>query len=233
MEIKKTFNTTKKEIESKKFNIIVPICLGNKFFVDGTSLTENLKEYIHFALKYTKNKLLILIADKIQLTNYLIRNKRNSLQYNLRRVLREGNQIKLNLKKYIKTLPVGEQDKIEIIQWEEYDKSNPLYNKITKVLYNKFKEDKEFRNEIIDIVKTSVVDKGFSEEEYIKLCNYVLDEFCVCYSGAEYRKLYFGLIIYPFSDSVLKFIINVQNNKIFSELNKKLPKEKVTWAIVN
>ena len=71
MKIKKIFNTTKKEIESKKFNIFIGISLGNKWFTK-----ENLQEYLNWALENTKEKVLILIADKIHIINYNVRNKK-------------------------------------------------------------------------------------------------------------------------------------------------------------
>ena len=49
MEIEKIFNTTIKNIESKKFNILIPICVGNRFFLDNTAPTKNISEYINWA----------------------------------------------------------------------------------------------------------------------------------------------------------------------------------------
>ena len=67
MEIKKTFNTTIKEIESKKFNILLPICVGNRFFLDNTSPPENISKYLEWALKNIDFKAKYIIAIKEQI----------------------------------------------------------------------------------------------------------------------------------------------------------------------
>ena len=76
MGIQQLFNTTKKDIESKKYNIFIPICLGNKFFTK-----KNTKKYLLWAIDHTKDKVLVLIADKIQAINYDVRNN-NTEEYN-------------------------------------------------------------------------------------------------------------------------------------------------------
>ena len=60
MKIKKYYNTTKEELEAKKYNIFVPICVGNKFFLDDVTPTKNISNYIDWALNHTKEKIIIL-----------------------------------------------------------------------------------------------------------------------------------------------------------------------------
>jgi len=52
MKWKKFFNTTQKEVEERKYNILVGISLG----VLKPLTKETAKEYIEWALKNTKNK---------------------------------------------------------------------------------------------------------------------------------------------------------------------------------
>ena len=101
MEVKEYFNTTKEEIESKKHNIVIPICLGNKFFANKGILNENVKKYLDWSLKHTKDKVLFTIIDKIQDTNYFVRNKGSNEKQSLRRVLKEDKM------KYVSLLPQG------------------------------------------------------------------------------------------------------------------------------
>ena len=125
MEVREYIGTTSEEVESKKHNIFIAICLGNKFFLNGNLINEeNITKYLSWALKNTKDKVLILVADKVQATNYNVRNKHHSKQANLRRVLRDGAEIKLNLEKLIEKFPKDEQNKIKIIRWEEYEKKD-------------------------------------------------------------------------------------------------------------
>lgn len=233
MEIRQLFNTTKKEIESKKFNIMVPICLGNKFFVNKIVINkENMRNYITWALKYTKNKVIIVIVDKIQNTNYNVRSN-NTRGYNQRKVLRDGFGIRLELEKFLKEFSKEEQEKIKIIQWKEYEKEDSFWKETTNLVYKEFEENKEFRNTVLNTVKTSVTDRKFSEEEYLELCKYILDEFSLAYSGTIYKKDYYGLYLYPFVDSTVHFLDKIQKGEIFPELSQKLPKEKMALMILN
>ena len=57
---------------SKKYNILLAISLGNKWFTK-----ENLKEYVKWALANTKERVLIWVADKIHAVNYEVKDKRS------------------------------------------------------------------------------------------------------------------------------------------------------------
>ncbi len=234
MEIQKIFNTTKEEIESKKFNIFIAVCLGNKFFLNKNSINkENIKKYLDLAFGNTKEKVIFLIADKIQVTNFFVRNKHSSREYSLRRVFRDGAKIKKELQEFVKTLPKEKQNKIKIIQWEDYEKEDIFCKDTAKIVYEKFNNNPKFRKYIFDTIKTTMTDRPFKEKQYWEMCNYILDEFSLVYSGLVYENDYYGLFFYPQMDSTAYFIEDIKNSKIFPELNKKLPKEKVALAIVN
>ena len=233
MKVRKLFNITKKGIQLKKNNIWIGICLKNKFFTRGTSINEeNVKKYIKWALDHTQEKVLILIADKIQATNYDVRNN-NSSEYNKRKVLKEGSILKKEVKDLIKNNFKEDLDKIEVIRWEEYEENDPFCKKTGKFVWDAFDKNKEFRDQILNSVKTSVVDRKFSEEKYLKLCGYVLDEFSLCYSGLEYKGIYYGMYIYPESDTVVNFLLeNIEKDKKLKEIKNKLPNKKVSLVIL-
>ena len=232
MEVKKYFNTTKEEIESKKFNIFIPICLGNKFFLDKSSLTKNVSGYINWALKHTKKKVLILIVDKIQLTNWNVRNNKNT-DYNTRRLDSLGKKIKENFEEFVGSLDKGKKDKIKIIRWEEYDKKDVFCSGTTRTIYQNFKNNKEFQNELFNSVKASITDRTFSKEKYFVLCDYLLDEFSVCYHGIEIDGDYYGLYPYHKVDSALTLIEEIKKGKKFAKFSKRIYSNKSGVVILN
>jgi len=69
MRIVTYLNTTEEEIFAKKFNIVVGISLGNKDFK-----RELVRSYLLWAIENTKEKVLVLIPDKIHSVN--LRNKK-------------------------------------------------------------------------------------------------------------------------------------------------------------
>lgn len=233
MEIREYINTTKKDVDSQKYNIFIPICLGNKFFMEKNLINENVEKYLNWALEHTKNKILFLVADKVQYTNYYVRNKRKTEKASLNRVLKDGKEIKKGLEKLVKKLPKNKRDKVDIIQWEDYENYDSFYCKTTSLVYKEFKNNKDFRKEVLRAVKNTVTDRKFDEDKYLKLCNYVLDEFSLSYSGVDYKKYYYEMMIYPKTDSTVYFFEEIKSGKSFPKLHEKLPKEKVAVVILN
>ena len=64
MKIVTYLNTTKEEVESNKYNIWFGISLGNRYFSK-----ENLKEYIPWLVRHTKDHVLVVIGDSIHAIN--------------------------------------------------------------------------------------------------------------------------------------------------------------------
>ena len=69
MRIDAYLNTTKEDIDAKAFNIYFGFSLGNKYFTP-----EHIRSYIAWALENTKEKVAVLIQDKIQAINYEVKN---------------------------------------------------------------------------------------------------------------------------------------------------------------
>jgi len=233
MDVEKTFNITKEDIEAKKFNIFLPICVGSKFFLNDITPTEIISDYIKWALQHTKEKIIILIVDKIQITNWIVRNSNISYEQNMRRLMRKGLQIKENFQELIKKLPKKEQKKIEIIRWEDYCKNDFFCNKTTKIIYNEFKNNKEFRKRVLESIKASITDRTFNEESYVTLCNYVLDEFALAYHGTEFNGVSYSLYVYPYTDEVLELIEEIKKGNQFLGLFKKLDNMKTAVILLN
>ncbi len=221
------FNTNKANLDSKKHNFFIPICLGNKFFTK-----ENTRQYLLWTLKHTKESVLFLIADTVQITNYNVRNN-NSEEYNAKRVLRDGDSIESMLYELLSELSITSQNKINIIRWEECKKNNPFYYETTLLLYKEFKNNKDFADEVLKAEKLSITDKEFDEKEYNILCDYVLDEFAFVYSGVSYNKVHYDAFVYPRTDAVAQLIDDIRDNIRFPKLNKKLPSTKGALIILN
>ena len=212
--IKNTFGASKEDVEKKKFNIYIGISLGNKWFTK-----RNIKEYILWALKNTKNNVIILIADKLQTINYEVRGK-YSYERALKKALREGDKMLLLLKRIIRVLPKKQQEKIDIIRWEELE-DLPEHKRAMKILNREFKKNKNFREYILKIVRKSI-ERKFNEEEITKLSYYVLNELPEMLKGFYYRGNYYNAYPYPTRMSVADFVRKIQSKKLFPKLYNEL-----------
>jgi len=233
MKLSETFLIEKKDILSKKFNIMIPICLGNKFFVEKNIPTENIIKYISWALNNTCEKVLVIVVDRIQDTNYFVRNHSRTEFASLRRVLKDGNEIKENILDIITLNFPDEQNKIEVIRYDDYQKNDIHWAEITHAVYKEFKNNSKFSEAVLNSVKSSVTDREFSQEEYWRLCDYVLDEFALAYAGINYKNINYGVYIYPEPDAVVRLVENIQKGLIFSNLNKKLTQRRIGLGILN
>jgi tRNA-dependent cyclodipeptide synthase len=235
MEALEYLNTNIEEIESRKHNILIPICLGNKFFSNKNEITDNVRKYTEWALSHTKDKVLIIVVDKIQDTNYYVRSSGSkSRAASLRRVLKDGQEIKRNVLSMINiSFSESERGKIDVICYEDYEKADPTCTEITQKVSVQFNNDEDFRTSVLGAVKFSVNDREFSEEEYLTLCKYVLDEFALVYSGIEYDGKYYGLYVYPETDAVVDLVVSIQQGNSFIELNKSLPTRQIGLVILN
>ncbi len=226
MKIRKLFGN-KRNFFPQKFNIYLGISLGNKWFTK-----ENLEQYLKWALANTKDKVLVLIADKIQAINYEIRDKR-SYEASLKKSQRRGKEIKEEINSIINKFSSEEQEKIVILDWETYEKKDSFYKEYTPLIYKEFETNLHFKEEVLELTKKSIKDREFGENKYLKLANYFLEEFTSLYSGIFYEGIYYGFYIYPKKFLSLDFIYEIQSKRIFPELSKKLTKEKVLMAVVN
>lgn len=230
MQLKEAFYVTKEDILQKSYNILIPICLGNKFFSKDGVISNSVRRYIDWSLAHTKHKVLIVVVDKIQDTNYFIRNKRRTEAASLRRVLKDGEVLRCEIQHVVDTYNTPN---ISVIVWQDYEGTDPYWRQTTDTLYNIFREDVVFQTAVIDAVKSSLTDRIFSEDEYKKLAEYVLDEFCIVYNGAIYNNEWYGVYVYPETDAVVLLIESIKSGNLFPHIYEVLPKQYIGLGILN
>ncbi len=232
MNIEKYFCISQKDLDLQKRNIFIPICLGNKFFFYKDVPSENIKMYLEWALLHTKEKVLVVVVDKIQATNFFVRNKRRTEQASRRYVLKQGEIIKNEIEKIIYRLSQQDQKRVKAIVWKDYEKDDSFCKQTTELVYTEFKQNRVFQENILEAVKNSVTDRVFTVEEYLKLCEYVLDEFSIVYSGVTYQGVLYSVYLYPETDAVLELIEKIKENVIFHDIHTKLPSTKTGVVIL-
>ncbi len=218
-------SSTEQEVKSKKFNIYLGISLGNKWFTK-----ENIREHVLWALKYTKERVGILIADTLHAINYEVRN-RKTLEKSIKKSLKEGDKFEKIIHEILTELSEEERKLIEIIRWEDV-KKDPFIKELTPFFYKEFETNKPFREEILKIVRgfTKNEERNFNEEEIRRLCDYILSEIPEILCGFNHNGIYYNCYLHP-QDTYLNLLMEkIQNKEIFPEFHEKIGMKKAVFV---
>ena len=201
---------SKEDVLNKKFNIFVAISLGNKWFTK-----ENIKEYIFWALKNTRNKVLVLIADRIHAINYEVKNKQTP-ELSLKRALREGGKKVILVEEIIKNLSQNEREKIGVVRWGDLEILDK-HKELKEFFHKKFNDDRNFKEAVLDIVENTISLK-LDASKTRELSEYVLNELPEVLASFEYKGDVYNCYPYPTNTEIAKFVERIQKREIFSEI---------------
>lgn len=210
-------NSSKKLVESKKFNIYIGISLGNKFFT-----IENLRECIKWALEHTKDRVGLLVADTLHAINYEVKDDMHPLRAR-KKSLRKGDETISILKLLINELPLEKQKMIDIIRWDDI-RNNDYYDVFLQVINQEFDENKDFKKCILETVEEHFKDSSLilNKEKINGFCRYIINEFPALLNGFNYKGTYYNCYIYPYDTLLTKLIEDILNKKKFQHFHDVL-----------
>lgn len=217
----KFFGTTREEVELRKFNIFVGISLGNKL------LTKELaKAYVDWALKRTKENIVVLIADEIDAVNWKIFNNLDE-KTATEKVSNKAQGLDDMFSRAIKILSrendLAIENRVKVIRWK--DIKTDRFNKLLTILESEFETNIDFRDKILSFVKKycELRKKSVDGTEQVKLAGYILAELPTLLEGIEVSDVRYDMIFYPtYVDSgISQFVLDIQNGTypdLFSKL---------------
>jgi tRNA-dependent cyclodipeptide synthase len=213
-------NIEKGEVESKKFNIFIGISLGNLFFSK-----ENLRGYVLWALKYTCEDVVVMIADDIQAVNYQTFKELNEEEA-LVKARELGEEKEITVRRIISVLPEKDRNSIKIIKWK--DVASEEYSRKVGLIFEEFEKNEKFRKTIVGIVSSAFGDKmkDIDESGVLKLSEYVLNELPLMIEGLNYGNKFYSVMPYPRKTPLDDFILGVHDGRLFPELFSKIIKNK-------
>jgi tRNA-dependent cyclodipeptide synthase len=220
MKIEQCFNITTEEIFQRKFNIFIGVSLGSKYFTP-----EHIRAYLLWAMENTKEKIAVLIPDKIHAINYQVKN-----EYSAERALavarRKGDEVEVIVKKIMEDLKIP-KSKLQIVRWEEIENESHL--KMLAIFREAFQNNAAFRKAVISITKETphIENLNLNDSQYEKLASYVIDELPLLMSGFQKDSLTYDLLPYPGFANIDYFAIDLQNGKSFPEITKQLKIENI------
>lgn len=215
MRIEKYLNTSEAEVERKKFNIFLGLSLGNRYWTP-----EHIRKFLFWALEHTKDRVAILIPDKIQAINYEVKNN-----YSPGRAMtvakRKGDEVEETVRKILNEVDAS-RSKVEIVRWEQTEDEE--YKHILDILRSEFEKNPDFRKAVIDSVKDVPHMRALhlDDSQYARLSKYVIDEMPVLLSGFQMNGTRYDLIPYPGLAKIDYLRDELLNGTSFPEITRRL-----------
>ncbi|MDD3531335.1 MAG: tRNA-dependent cyclodipeptide synthase [Candidatus Pacebacteria bacterium] len=215
MRVTNYLNTTKEEVAAKHFNICFGFSLGNKYFT-----REHIRSYILWALENTKDKVAVLIPDKIQAINYEVKNG-YSPKRALSVALRKGAELETVVRDIVRELNIP-ISKIEIVHWQDVE--DAFYQKTLVVIKTAFAENEKFRHAVVQMVKETphIQTLDLQTFDYEKLAQYIINELPVLIDGIEVAGVWYTLFPYPGFAKLDYLALDLQEGTSFPEISKQL-----------
>lgn len=204
---------TLEDLEAKHYTIGVGISLGNKWFN-----SENMVELTKWALSYSKDKVIIYVADSIHAINLEVR---NNISYDaaLRKAKKKGSEILKEVRNSVeRDFKEGERNRIVYAAWS--DLVDQKYKEKVAYLYRAYEENTDFALAIQNIVTgfTAKEDKQFSKIEINRLCHYILEELPECISRVSINGIICDAYAYPHDGALPIFVERIQKGELFPEI---------------
>ena len=223
MRVTQYLNTTKEEVESRKFNIWIGISIGNKKFTK-----EAVRQYIEWGLDCTKEDILVVIGDKLHALNLEVIDGYSKLAA-IRRALKIGKEKENEINEILAELPKEKAKLVKVVRFAHVTGSK-YHEYRLEVLREELKNNPAFHDFVINAVKENkkIASKSISTEQLAKLTEYILQEIPVYLNGAKYGGLpehggkTYILQIYPGIGLIDTLMLGLQDGALFPKLTEKL-----------
>lgn len=217
MELRMIRGGTKDQLQDKKYNIGVGISLGNKWFTP-----ENIIELVRWSLVYTRENVIVYVADSIHAINEEVRGSMTPDRA-MTRSLRKGNEI-IESVKNIADAEFSDEDKRRIVYvtWNEI--VDEEYEKKMAYLIELFHTSPVFSEKIKNIVRNSVAkeEREFSEEKIDRLSMYILHEMPEIICRVPMKEYECDAYAYPFDGELTQLAEQIQKGEIFPEIKENV-----------
>lgn len=215
MRIEKHLNATGAEIRDKKYNIWLGLSLGNKYWTP-----DHIRAFLEWALAHTKEKVAILIPDKIQAVNYEIKSGYKP-QWAMAVARRKEDEVETIVRNILDEENVP-ADKVEIVRWEQIEDGE--YQRIVEILRDEFAKNPVFKKAVIDAVRdvSHLQSLCLDSSAYERLAKYVIDEMPVLLNGFQVNSVHYDLLPYPGLAKIDYLRDELLNGISFPEITKRL-----------
>ena len=205
----------KVDLEAKKYNIGVGISLGSKWFT-----VENILELIAWSLKYTKESVVVYVADSIHAINIEVR-KSISHEKALAISNNMGDEILESVKNAADAkFSSLDTSRITYSKWQAL--VDDSYRKNIHFLYDFYSKDKNFKDALMSITRnyTQKDPRSFTEAQLERLNSYLIEEFPELIKRVSINNIKYDAYVYPFDGDLVRLVEEIQNGHMFPEIKQ-------------
>ncbi len=222
------FGANAEDVYKKKFNIFIGISISNKKITPRMALN-----YLKWAVRNTKEKVAVIIADELNIVNYKILDK-YGLEKSKKRAQKVGDKFEKLFRGAIRKLSPKDREKVHIYRWKEV-RVNEHYQKVRNFLSDEFMKDSEFKSAVLYFVSKYMRKKGrivTDKRKVDELARYILGELPTLLEGIEIDRTYYRLCIYPtyFASGMSQFVMDMHAREL--HIGKSLKKILRTRAVL-
>lgn len=213
--IVKILDGSQAELEGRKYNIFVPISLGNLYFTK-----ERVRELVLWALEHTRDCVAILICDNIHAINYEVLRRMNKRQSAA--AARSLGDNKLNMaERIIRSLPREQRGRVLAVRWDDIEKDT--FAETQNTLRGEYRTSIQFKAEVHRIVRVALKQKAPDDLKAInRLGDYVIAEMPLMLNGIYVRGKKYEVFLYPGLSELDALMSDIQNRRKFPDLAAKL-----------
>lgn len=213
--ITKVLDGKLEDVEGGKYNIFIPISLGNLFFT-----RERVRELVQWALAHTKESVSILVADKIQAINYEV--LRGLSEEESRKTAREnGDNFVRMAERVVRSLPTEQQSLVTVVRWEDIEHDE--FIEMQQILRDEYKSNQQFRAEIHRVVTDALGEKVPTEDAAVsRLGDYVIEEMPLMFKGITVNEKHYDVFLYPGLSQLDVLVSDIQSRRRFPEIADRL-----------
>lgn len=205
------------DVQNKRYTIGVGISLGNKWFT-----VDNILSLIEWSLEYSKDKVIVYVADSIHAINIEVR---DNIIYDkaLKKANRLGDDILTKVKEKAR-LKLSPEDNLRImyLKWNEIVDGD--YLKKLDYLKTLYKHDDFFRESILSLVKSFIAKEKrvFSSDQLGRLGEYILAELPEVINRVKMNGIVCDAYAYPFNGELAEFVEKIQKGEKFPQIKNNI-----------
>lgn len=206
------------DIENRRYNLWLGISIDNKFFTP-----INIHALIQFALRFTKEKILLLVPGRMHATNYYYFEKQRRAEA-LKRGFADEDRVRENLQQIIATLPTTLQRAITIANYD--DISTPRFIKQRETLFREFGRQEKLYTDVLAVTREMVLARKRTPTAHFleSLALYVIQELPLFLDGIQTlnHSTVYNAILYPGMGKLDELVQKIKTEGEYATLRDKL-----------